>query len=575
MAGDRAQNSLKRALGVELNSTNKQFKDTLSFTDQNDLYRLSIGDRSSCSIEVAKIAKGANVDVELYALRGSKKQVLRRIGRIDFSDLKTSDIRRSLNLIGRSKGKGNKNESLNLTLEAGEYFLRIFWRQGATQYQLNLSATPEIPGGESPSPSPNPIPSPSPNPSPSPTSFVQNWLRQIGTNTNDYAYGVATSSSGVYVAGTVSGTLPGKTTAGRNDNFVTQYDFGGNLVPSSLNPFPRQFGTSGADTSFDIATDSSGNYYVVGTSVTFIGAIPSGSVGFVQKYNADGELMWGQAIDKLNFDIVSSIALDNQGNFFVTGLSASTTSSIAFIEKRNINDGQLVTGFDGDGRIQLGDGIAGSEGASSIAVDSVGDVYITGIAGATLVLNLDAPFAGGDAFVAKFNGSTGAAAWSQKTLSGGTEQDYGRGIAISGSEVYVTGNTNGTLPGQLASGNTDGFLARYDTATGTLQWVKQFGTTALDESQGITISGNGNVILTGETQGSLFGNTPLGGSDAWIAEFNGNGDEIRSAQFGTNVDDEGYNITINGSSIYVIGQTLGSFDGTNQGLYDAWVGQFI
>ena len=52
----------------------------------------------------------------------------------------------------------------------------------------------------------------------------------MGSTSSDYAYGVATDSSGnVYVTGNTYLGLDGNTNAGSNDIFVVKYDSDGNL----------------------------------------------------------------------------------------------------------------------------------------------------------------------------------------------------------------------------------------------------------------------------------------------------------------------------------------------------------
>jgi hypothetical protein len=53
--------------------------------------------------------------------------------------------------------------------------------------------------------------------------FVE-WTRQLGTSAKDYAYGIATDSSGnVYVTGSTEGGLNGNTSAGPWDLFVVKF----------------------------------------------------------------------------------------------------------------------------------------------------------------------------------------------------------------------------------------------------------------------------------------------------------------------------------------------------------------
>ena len=76
-------------------------------------------------------------------------------------------------------------------------------------------------------------------------------------------------------------------------------------------------------------------------------------------------------------------------------------------------------------------------------MDTSGNVYVTGYSGATWGSPVR-PFAGGtqDAFVAKLNGS-GALQWN--TFLGGSNDDQAQGIAVDTSgNVYVTGYSYAT-----------------------------------------------------------------------------------------------------------------------------------
>jgi hypothetical protein len=193
--------------------------------------------------------------------------------------------------------------------------------------------------------------------------------------------------------------------------------------------------------------------------------------------------------------------------------------------------------------------------------------------------------AGGDAFVASFDRTTGNVLWNQ-TLSSGSGTDYARGIAVKGSELYIVGQTAGALPsGTLpanthAGGESDAFLTKYSLTnnSGALQWTKQIGGSGLDAAQAITIDSAGKLYITGETNTNLFG-TAEGGSDAWIAQVDSNGNLVSSTQLGTSQNDEAYGIIADGNSsaFYVVGQTQGTFaaaNSQNQGNYDIWLTRY-
>ena len=120
-------------------------------------------------------------------------------------------------------------------------------------------------------------------PKASPTS----WTKQLGSSSNDDAFGVATDSSGnVYVTGATTGGLDGNTSAYGNDLFVVKYN------SSGTKQWTKQLGTLWWDTGWGVATDSSGNVYVTGdTNGELEGNTNAGDYDlFVVKYNSNGAL---------------------------------------------------------------------------------------------------------------------------------------------------------------------------------------------------------------------------------------------------------------------------------------------
>jgi len=143
----------------------------------------------------------------------------------------------------------------------------------------------------------------------------------------------------------------------------------------------------------------------------------------------------------------------------------------------------------------------------------------------------DLASAGGtDGFVARFDGN-GAHVWS--TRFGDEGDDVGRGISNIGShEVSITGAVGDT---QL--GTSDALIARYDTA-GTQLWSHTYGG-PLDDV-GMSIAG---TTITGEFRDQAsFGGAPLvsaGGSDIFVAAYDGAGTHLWSQRFGGTQDDTG------------------------------------
>ena len=577
---DRAKNSLKAAQVIRNlgnNSGNRLFTDQVGKLDRDDLYRLQVGSSSSLSLNTT----GRNRTViQLFNLKQQPK-ALRTIGQTAFSDLTRQQIRTYVNLLGA--GRAN-SQPINLTLTAGTYYLRVSQAQGLSRYRFSLTVSDSA--SPSPSPIPNPSPSPSPGPSPvpnpsSPPSFSlpafqsPTWVRQFGTAQNDYAFGTALGNSSVYVA---SVTSPGNAFSG--SGVMTQYTQDGAFTVQ------RNFSVSTSTAVADIVVDDSGNYYLVGAAIDGIN-----SDGFIAKYNSSGQQQWLRTIQSSIFgfsaaDAASALFIDDKNNIYVTGIRRGAPSPInqgnAFIAKYASN-GSLETAFGNSGIVEFGS--AKTTAASGITVAN-GRVYITGITDATLNLSSSnsVELSGGDVFVASFDRLDGKSIWNQ-TLSSGSGTDYGRGIAVNGSDLYLVGQTVGALPsGSLAAncyggGESDAFLAKYTESgeSGSLQWTKQFGGAGLDAAQAIAIDPNGKIYLTGETNQSLFGSA-LGGSDAWIAQADASGNLLNASQIGTAQNDEAYSLIADSTGLYIAGQTQGSFPAatsSNQGSYDVWLAKYI
>ena len=145
-------------------------------------------------------------------------------------------------------------------------------------------------------------------------------------------------------------------------------------------------------------------------------------------------------------------------------------------------------------------------GGQGIVLDSSGNVYVS-----------EDIWTGDNVTLTKYN-SSGIVQWSQTLSSSGN--DYVEGIAIdSSNNIFITGRTTGAFDGNTHVGNSDAFLIKYDSS-GNKQWTIQIGTSAYENGRSVTTDTNGNIFLTGETSGSLDGNTLIGGVDAFLTKYN-------------------------------------------------------
>jgi hypothetical protein len=161
--------------------------------------------------------------------------------------------------------------------------------------------------------------------------------------------------------------------------------------------------------------------------------------------------------------------------------------------------------------------------------------------------------------------------WIRQVGSSGVDYAYAAAPDGSGG-VFVSGDTGGSLGGPSAGG-TDAWLARYDGA-GTQTWIRQFGTDQYDSASAAASDGLGGVYVSGVTQGSLGG--PHAGSyDAWLAHYDGAGNRTWIRQFGVSLDDQAFAVAPDETGgVFVSGYTQGSLGGSSAGNWDVWLARY-
>ncbi|MCP4132337.1 MAG: hypothetical protein GY754_15300 [bacterium] len=121
--------------------------------------------------------------------------------------------------------------------------------------------------------------------------------------------------------------------------------------------------------------------------------------------------------------------------------------------------------------------------------------------------------------------------WQGTLLFGTAEADKANGIALDSSgNIYITGKSEGDLDGNISAGKSDIILMKY-TSSGVKLWTKQFGTPYTDRAFNMTINKKENsdddIFITGYTFGNLDGkaNSNEGvSSDIFIMKFNTSGE---------------------------------------------------
>jgi len=387
--------------------------------------------------------------------------------------------------------------------------------------------------------------------------------RQLAKSSNDYAYGVATDSSGnVYVAGGTNGGLDGNTNAGNTDLFVVKYN------SSGTKQWTRQLGSSSRDSANGVATDSSGNVYVTGMTNGGLDGCKNAGIEdlFVVKYNSSGTKQWTNQLGSSSRDSANDVATDSSGNIYVTGTTYWELDGNTSAGKADL----FVVKYDSSGTWQWTkqNGTDRYDEARGVATDSSGNVYVTGYTEGGLDGNTSVGKA--DLFVVKYN-SSGTKQWTKQL--GTWDSDFANGVATDSSgNVYVTGSTYRNLDGNTSAGNADLFVVKYNSS-GTKQWTKQLGSSSRDYANGIVTDSSGSVYVSGTTYGGLDGNTSAGNADLFVVKYNSSGTKQWTQQLGTSSTDTANGVATDSSgNVYVAGGTYGGLDGnTSAGDNDLFV----
>jgi hypothetical protein len=159
-------------------------------------------------------------------------------------------------------------------------------------------------------------------------------------------------------------------------------------------------------------------------------------------------------------------------------------------------------------------GDAADQFANAVAVDAQGDAIVTGGYAGSLAIGPGAPLTSASAtsiFLAKLD-PTGAPIWS-RSFGSLTTPAMGTSVAVdSAGDILLTGYFRGTLdlggPALVSQGDSDVFLVKLDAA-GTPLWSRAFGGTGADRSFSVAVDEAGAVFACGAFRGLVtFGALP-------------------------------------------------------------------
>jgi len=330
-------------------------------------------------------------------------------------------------------------------------------------------------------------------------------------------------------------------------------------------------GLSVTDQAYNITKDEAGNIYITGyyegrAKFGNTTILSNGSRDiFVAKLDADGNWLWVSSAGGISDEYGRDVAVDADGNVFVTGYFNQTAyfgtneiqssgNSDIFIAKLDDEGNWLWAASAGGGGYDRGNGIT---------CDDDGNVYVIGnFEGTSSFGSTNLVSSGGrDLFVAKLDADGD---WQWAVKGGGAQSESGNSIDFDGTDIVITGiyratGTFGSIS-LVAKGNNDILVAKLDT-DGDYLWAKgNTAGTSNDEANDIVALPNGSYAITGSFEGTCgFGDESLvssGSKDIFVAIIDNVGDWVSAYKAGGTLNNIGNGIDIDSDGNYIVSGTI-------------------
>jgi len=229
---------------------------------------------------------------------------------------------------------------------------------------------------------------------------VSTWAKGMGHEVNyEACYGLAVDASGnSYVTGTFSGTVdfdPGPSiynlsSNGSNDIFISKFDKQGNFI------WAKKIGGSNDDWASSIAVDVYGDILITGSFQSTSDFDPGNGVFnltsagyydlFLLKLNSYGNFIWAKRVGGgTSHEKGYGLTVDGSGSIYMTGFYGGIVDFDPGPGTYNLPtsgaEESFICKFDQAGNLMWAKNISGraAEIGSSIALDSFGNVYCTGL----------------------------------------------------------------------------------------------------------------------------------------------------------------------------------------------------
>ncbi|PCI64244.1 MAG: hypothetical protein COB37_02425 [Kordiimonadales bacterium] len=130
--------------------------------------------------------------------------------------------------------------------------------------------------------------------------------------------------------------------------------------------------------------------------------------------------------------------------------------------------------------------------------------------------------------------------------------------------IYVVGTSSGSFEHQLnAASGQDVFLSKFDTE-GNVIFSRLLGVSGDAEVFGVTVDSNDNVIIVGQTDSELSTSDVIDTTDAFVAKYSKNGDEVFRYQLDKFAESAAVSVAVDSNDdIFIGGYTKGAISATS------------
>ncbi|TAL62066.1 MAG: T9SS type B sorting domain-containing protein [Bacteroidetes bacterium] len=318
------------------------------------------------------------------------------------------------------------------------------------------------------------------------------------------------------------------------DNFyIAKYDANGNILWLRGHTAGTAYEEKGRSVATDAAGNVyvAVNYYdgsITFGSTTYTSPGPSTwnwNIVLV-KYDASGNVLWTKGAGGTGEDEAGGVATDPSGNVYLVG--GFTSPSITFGSATLTNPGAgvlFLIKFDASGNV-LWSVTPGQAGGADVATDAFGNVYICGgfsssiTFGSTTLTQTASSFS--QSYIAKYNGS-GNALWAKQSVQNWKLGANAIAVNPAGTAAYIVGSFHEVNIGNAASfgsitiyqkSNWDAFFVGYDASSGNELCAMSIGEpgngSANIYGHGVTVDASGNVYVSGQAIANYitFGSSP-------------------------------------------------------------------